>query len=216
MCIFDLFEKTYLINLEFMTKRLVEAKHELKKINCTNYEIKKGVVVNNGILKEDRVEGCLRSHLEIIMECKEKNIKNAVILEDDIFIDKTINKLENKLKSFLKNNKDWDMIYFGGLECQPKKSFSLMKKIGKTYQTHAYAFNTDTFVEKFAKILLLYDDWKKAPVDFIYAYYIHKDNKSYMINPQKIYQTQDYSYIEKRIRVNKKINRHKVKIIKLI
>lgn len=119
-----LWEKIFIINLARRTDRKESMINMLNKFNLTNYEFVEAVDGNDqdilqefNELKKNKTNivssghyGCLMSHIKTIEEAKKRNLKNIMILEDDIILDENFNKIINSTMV-----PKYDMIYLGGI-----------------------------------------------------------------------------------------------------
>jgi GR25 family glycosyltransferase involved in LPS biosynthesis len=142
----NFFERIYCLNLDRRTDRWDHACNEFKKIN-TNVERFSAI---DGLLLEYNDNnvtlpelGCMMSHLNIIKQCKNDNVSNVLIFEDDIkFKDNFISVFGETIDHI----PTWDMLYFGGRQIiNPTQIDTNIYKLHKCYTTHAYAANHTIF-----------------------------------------------------------------------
>lgn len=112
----DYFDEIYCINLNKRTDRWEECQKEFNKhnINVNRFNAFNGEDFSNEVIPNLNASqiGCLMSHRELIKKIKSKNLKNALILEDDIQFSDDLNE---KLPEIMKQlPSDWDMLYLGG------------------------------------------------------------------------------------------------------
>jgi len=138
-----LFEKIYCINLDHRTDRWERASNFFKQ-NDINVERFSAIKHSHG------ATGCAISHLTIIKNAKELNLKNVFIFEDDFQFDNyDLNYIE---KAFSELPNDWDIFYLGYNPLEKLISYSdELYKINSSWCLHAYAIN-NTFYDEFINI----------------------------------------------------------------
>ena len=119
----DYFDNIYVLNLDRSTDRYLKIKNKLeslnikyqrfsavdgKNINDNEYDFSK-FVQGRGMIENKYALGCLRSHISIIKDAKDKGYKKILILEDDILVSKDIHVYFQKLR----NIDNWKLLYFG-------------------------------------------------------------------------------------------------------
>ncbi len=183
------FDRSYIINLPERIDRRREMETELKAAGINPQS--DSVEFFPAIKPTDKlafpsigVLGCYLSHLEILRTAKKKNLKNVLIMEDDLAIPKKFTDLEEKLVNDLSQT-DWDIVFIGHLpyhslgeskysEQNPQTSMeSSSSLLGKIIYpprgTHFYAVNQKAYdkIIRFLEELL-----EKRSQSF----YIEKDN----------------------------------------
>jgi GR25 family glycosyltransferase involved in LPS biosynthesis len=145
---FNFFDRIYCINLPHRTDKWEKCKEEFAKYNFLDKVIRfNGVQIQGSFYHVNvRAAGCFLSHLEIINKCKEENVKNVLILEDDVeFYNDPIKNLSlsiNELK-----DKDWDIFYLGMNVTDEKFKDPLERvspnllRIKSALTTHAISYN---------------------------------------------------------------------------
>jgi hypothetical protein len=134
------FDKIFLINLDSRPDRLEKVMIQLRELGVEELiERFSAISPPNG----DGRLGCLLSHIEIIKISKSLNLKNVLVLEDDVFfinVD-TIIESVNQLK-----NRNWALFYIGYNSHVPlHKVDKNLLKIEKCYSAHAIAYNSIIF-----------------------------------------------------------------------
>lgn len=191
------FDKIYVINLKKRKDRLKQVTEELNKHNI-DFQIFQGVEGNPGIpLKNDHPlknkpghVGCVLSHVAILKEAKKLNLKNVLILEDDVIF------YENYLSNFklaltvLPN--DWEMLYLSGNteEIKLKHISENVYRCFGTFTTHAYAIKSELFDE-----IIQGQSKLDHPVDVFYNKLILPKRKGYIIRPYLCKQRASHSDI---------------------
>jgi hypothetical protein len=189
------FDKIYVINLDRRLDRYDSFKKEMSKYGIENVErfsaIDGSTLVNNTSLLSGEI-GVLQSHLEIIKKCKEDNLKNVLILEDDVYFLNEILKLDNYM-SLVPN--DWDFIYFGGNHVYGTPPEIINEKIIRLNYTVALqcvAINNSMFDVIEAVLPKM-----KKQVDGYYAD-LHKTFNAYGFYPSMAKQIAGFSDIQNR------------------
>jgi glycosyl transferase family 25 len=143
----DYFDKIYCINLDRRTDRWERCQEIFSKINLNveRFSAIDGSVdnYNLGYPYDSELAGAI-SHTKVIEKAVELNIKNVLILEDDVdFID----NLENFFSDLIKLvPKDWDGILFGGNHVGGYSHINdSVVKVNRSYALHAYALNSYSF-----------------------------------------------------------------------
>ena len=174
----NIVDKVFCVSLINRKDRRQKIKKHLKK---RKIQFKFYNAVKN---TQNPAKGCLQSHLNIIRQAKQKNLKAIMILEDDCFFIK---------KPVLPEPpKDWDMLYLGGnLEevIEKKENWNQMR----CWTTHSYIIKQNMY----DIIIKGLSDYNKE-IDRYYCEEIHKTYKCYMAEPQITKQMAGYSNIEKK------------------
>ncbi|MFZ9376537.1 MAG: glycosyltransferase family 25 protein [Candidatus Fonsibacter ubiquis] len=192
------FDKIVCINLDRRFDRWEKSQKQFKNFNL-NVErfsaIDGKVQVQKPGLKPGEL-GALLSHLKVIKNAKKDNLKNVLILEDDVEFHQNINELFFQYESQIPN---WDFLYFGGNHSMnnhymdpsksPIKIFDNVYKIREAYSLHCYGVNHTLY----DKILNFYDKIER-PIDVLYSE-IQPKVQSYILIPPLAWQRPDYSDI---------------------
>lgn len=153
---FDYFDRIYCINLQERTDKWQQCLEEFTKLGIENRVIKFDAIKFIGELPPQlrwiniRACGCTASHREIIKICNNENVKNVLVLEDDVEFHnepiKNLNLSINELK-----DKEWDIFYLGMNVTDEKFKEPLERvgpnllKIKSALTTHAIAYNSSAF-----------------------------------------------------------------------
>jgi len=207
----DFFDKVFVLNLERRPDRLDDFRKKAEKIGL-EYEVFKSVDSKNidrfGLVEGRPVKlestefysevndyflsqlGCLLSHLSVLKHCRDNNIKNVLILEDDVaFSDQFESRYEKFNLSF---NKEWDMIYFSGSLVNKSDDCDSYSKLISCYTTHSYAVNSNVYdylIEKIEHYML------SCPIDVVYSG-LHSSINSWISIPFLTYQSDGFSDIQ--------------------
>lgn len=134
------FDKIVYINLDESTERKeeIEKQFNLINLNVERYSAVNGKKLENPLTltRKGRVfmnlgeVGCLMSHLNIIKQAKQEQLKNILIMEDDLLFRKDTNEIFDRL--WQKVPDDWDVIYFTGNHRWEYGPLKPTQKDGKT------------------------------------------------------------------------------------
>jgi glycosyl transferase family 25 len=186
------FEKIYCINLSERTDRWNHVTNEFNKIGCTveRFDAIKGNTNTN--LTPGEV-GCYLSHVNILKNIINNDIKNALIFEDDVVFCQDFN---NKFKTF------YDQLPTDNTLVYPGSNYSIFNPNAKLEKitdniylgnnilaTHSYFINNEG-----AKILLdlLKTNYLTEPVDNAFRHYQSK-YPTYVFKPNLVYQLPGHS-----------------------
>jgi GR25 family glycosyltransferase involved in LPS biosynthesis len=194
------FDEIIIINLKRRLDRWYECENILKSngIVATRFEATDGKSIDNiSHLPKGKINdiGCTTSHLRVIEYCKSKNLKNALILEDDFeFIEDFFEKYPVFYEQL---PDDWDWLYFSGSHLEnPSKLSENVYKVSRTLTLHAYAIKENMY-----DILI---DTIKTSLDESYDSSdlslsgIQKNYNCYIFLPHLIYQRNGYSDIQEK------------------
>jgi GR25 family glycosyltransferase involved in LPS biosynthesis len=106
--IYNYFDDIVCINLDFRKDRKEEAQNNFTKLNIPA----KFLTVKKH--EKGGRYGCFDSHIKVLKYAQQNNYKNILVFEDDFMPTKGYDeKIIKKAVEFMKNNKDWDIFYFG-------------------------------------------------------------------------------------------------------
>lgn len=192
----EYFEKIYCINLEKRSDRwkLSQEQFLTHNIQVERYNAVDGTNHERiGRMSHGEI-GCLLSHLNILKECKEKNISNVLIFEDDVEFDQNFNEL---FFEYVKEVPEWDILYFGAthalcypyMDRPPIKVTDHVYKVYNAHATHAYAVNSSCY-----NLLIDFISKMESPLDVIYTK-LQAQLRTYIFRPHLVWQRSDYSDI---------------------
>ena len=188
------FDKVYVINLDRRPNRLEIFNTQISKYFINNIDrfsaIDGSTVMPNKIPLLSGEIGVLLSHLEIIKECKKNNVKNVLIMEDDVYFTDEAKKLDEYLSLI---PSDWDFIYFGGNHVYGQPPQLINEKVIKlnfTVALQCVAINSSMF--DFIETIL--PNMRKQ-VDAYYAE-LHNRFNAYGFYPSMAKQLAGYSDIQ--------------------
>lgn len=191
------FDKIYCINLDSRQDRWENTQKELEKWGITGVERYKAINGNDltidlkGLLPGE--VGILMTHLELARKCKEDNLKNVLILEDDVYFSNEILKIDEYMSKVPEN---WDMIYFGGNHHygeQPEIINDKVLKLNYTVALHCIAIK-DTMFEVIEAVLKRF----KKQVDS-HIGELQQNFNAYGFNPNIAFQSEGFSNIQNKI-----------------
>jgi GR25 family glycosyltransferase involved in LPS biosynthesis len=189
------FQEIHCINLKRRVDRWKECLEEFEKydLKVNRYDAFDGNALSKIQGLNSGQVGTLYSHLGIVKYAKKSEIKNILILEDDIQFDKEINQKFLEIQSEIPE--DWDMILFGGNHAEnnpwsPGKLFKITEHVYKVTHSlalHCYAIN-HTIYDKVIDIL----SEKSYPADVLIAN-IQQNINCYIIRPHLAWQRPSFS-----------------------
>lgn len=192
----DYFDRIFCINLDSRPDRWNQAQQEFTKHSIDVERISgiDGSKMNLDFpseIKEGAV-GCALSQFFAIKYAKQLNLRDFLLLEDDIEFHENINELFSEYISEVPF--DWDMLYLGGQHFHGMNLQKVSEHVYKceyTLAAHSVAFKHtvfDRFIDKLIDIT--------KPCDIHYAE-SHKEINAYVIIPHLTWQRESYSDIEK-------------------
>ena len=180
------YDKIYIINLEHRTDRKDSVIKQLEKEGMMNYEFVNAVNgTDSAILKKFKKIrkngskigthghlGCLLSHKKVLLKAKEDNVKQFMILEDDVILkDGFINRLNSI------SLPDWECIYLSAPLEEKKLFFNGWAKHSKFCTTHAMIIKA-SIIDYLLDLLKDCDDY----IDRIYSHTLQKHKKTYLLD----------------------------------
>jgi GR25 family glycosyltransferase involved in LPS biosynthesis len=136
----------------------------------------------------DPIIGCTQSHYNCITWAKQQNLKNVMIIEDDV---KIVKELNSNTPSF---PMPFDMLYLGGICLNIYGAWNQPWTKGRMVCLHAYIVN-DQFYDTLLNTIVF--DQPTCPVDVCVAN-LHEHHECYIITEPLCIQDEGYSDIEKR------------------
>lgn len=148
MKIFEYFNLTQIINLPSRKDRRRETELEFKRygfpinVEKVNFFSAVSTQTSDGF-PNSGVKGCFLSHMTIIRNAIKTNLKNVLIMEDDICFSKNILEYSSIAIQELENI-NWDVAYFGHNEPNSAVEISWKKVQHPMLLAHFYAINGKT------------------------------------------------------------------------
>jgi len=187
----------YYINLSHRLDRNKNAIEQLDKLGVP-FERFDAIRTTNGRL------GCSLSHLAVLEIAKRDKLPSVLICEDDICI-KNVNFFKKQLDGFLKSEKEWDVLLFGGNIVPP---FTLVSpyaiRVSHCQTTTGYLIKEhyyDTLIQNIRngiKHLLQFPEKHNHYAIDKFWIQLQKKDKWFAIYPLMVTQQKGYSDIEKR------------------
>ena len=198
--------KIFVINLDERVDRWEAIQQELETLGIVKYErfsaIKptEEIKSNPNFLKGKKEAyrigcyGCLLSHLRIIEKAKKENLKNILILEDDVGFRQPLVFLQDVLTQLQDAVKEFDMFYLSGshlIRCNPYTHNIVQVK--KTLTTSSYVMNEGIY-----DFVINHLKTYNYEIDKFYAEHVQSRNKSFCSKPHITYQKNGFSDIQQR------------------
>jgi hypothetical protein len=200
MKITDFFDKTYCINLDRRFDRWEECLIEFKKYDIENVVRWSAIDGNNinklGSCEKSSQTALILTNIDIIEDSIKNNLKNVLIMEDDI---KFSDEVYNISEYFKYLPEDWDMVYFGGnhnshMGVNPPLIINeKVCKLHNTFTTHCVGINGKSFNTIINKLKEF-----NNPLDVIYTD-LQRSLNVYCFYPLIATQRISYSDIEGRV-----------------
>lgn len=147
--------------------------------------------------------GCLKSHINMIKDAKEKGYKRILILEDDVKLHTNFNDELKKVQQVMDEHKDWNIIYLGAQQ----HSWNNVKiDKNKTYYNAQQTMSTCSYIinSNFYNTILDVCNNLRKPIDVYLAdLQENKKNKIFVMYPNIMVADLETSSIQKN-RNNKK------------
>jgi glycosyl transferase, family 25 len=123
----DFFDRAYVINLRSREDRRQEMARELENAGMPfalgKVELFPAVEPESaGSFRSIGCRGCFLSHLNVLKKAKEENLRNILVMEDDLKLRDDFKQYEEAILGELLNN-DWDIVSFGyGIDASLKNA----------------------------------------------------------------------------------------------
>jgi GR25 family glycosyltransferase involved in LPS biosynthesis len=132
---------------------------------------------------------CKLSHITAISQAKALGAERVLIFEDDAEL--SSNFLDQLDRAYNDLPSDWEMFYLGVNDINKTKQIynNHLCKIFTGYTTHAYSVNIRAYDLILNKLLY------RAPIDVLYAEFIHPRGHSYCMHKNICSQIDDFSDI---------------------
>ena len=191
---FDFFDEIFCINLDSRPDRWASFLKEAKRLGIAHRVKKFSAIVPPS---KDGALGCKLSTLSIIKKAKNKNLKNFLILEDDVVFKK--NALKNLSVSLSQLPADWDMFYLGlNLTKESFKHSQNIVNVQGGRSTHAVAYSNSVYQHILDENSLDPNQKLDIPIDVYFESRIHAEKNIYCSFPMIALQREAYSDIEKK------------------
>lgn len=191
----DYFDKILCVNLDIRKDRWDDCIELFQKHNIDVERIPGVYGKKLGILEKHTGSwylgsvGATISHLFALKYAKQLNLRNVLILEDDICFLENINEKFNEITAEIPTN--WDMLYLGGTHYSaPQKVSKHIYKIDHVLGATAIAINGH-----FLNTAIAYASRIDQAIDLSYKMLQEKYNV-YITNPHLVWQYAGYSTID--------------------
>ncbi|HEV7375857.1 MAG TPA: glycosyltransferase family 25 protein [Pyrinomonadaceae bacterium] len=135
--------------------------------------------------------GCLRSHVQVVCEARERGASSVLIFEDDVVFDP---HLQKKFSSYIEQlPPGWDMLFFGALhKGDPVNVSENIVRLTRSNSTYAYALR-DTVFDAFIEL-----NRKAEDVLDNNSFILQQQFNCYCFMPHLAWVETDYSDAQKR------------------
>jgi glycosyl transferase, family 25 len=159
MNVIDFFDQVRIINMETRSDRKEEIVDEFNKygfgINNDKTQFFKAITpASPDGFPNIGTRGCYMSHLNVLEEAQKANVRNILILEDDVQFTKHINTLGKTAVETL-NLLDWDLVYIGHALKSHRDTPSWKTVDQPMMLAHCYAINGKTISKLIAFLRLV-------------------------------------------------------------
>jgi hypothetical protein len=200
MKITDFFDKTFCINLDRRFDRWEECLIEFKKYGIEDVVRWSAIDGNNinklGSCEKSSQTALILTNIDIIEDSIKNNLKNVLIMEDDIKFSDEVYNISEYYKYL---PEDWDMVYFGGnhnshMGVNPPLIINeKVCKLHNTFTTHCVGINGKSFNTIINKLKEF-----NNPLDVIYTE-LQRSLNVYCFYPLIATQRISYSDIENKV-----------------
>lgn len=191
----DYFDKIYCINLSRRVDRWEECLNEFKKYNLKvdRFDAIDGSNLHSTSNLNSGQLGTIQSHLNVLLKAKNDNLKNVLVLEDDIEFDRDFVSSFDEWHSEIPD--DWDIIMFGGnhIGNNPWSPGKLIKVTEHVYRVtyslalHCYAVKNTVYDKLITSLSEM-----NTPADNAVAK-VQSEINCYIIRPHLAWQRPSYS-----------------------
>lgn len=159
--LFTFFDKSYVINLPERLDRRQEMQEELTRFAASDLsnQIKffPAIKPNDpGEFPSIGAKGCFLSHLAVLKEAKSQNVKNLLIMEDDLsFLNLLVEEQDTVTNELQRLN--WDLAYLGHcINLDSNRKITFLEYSEDIVQSHFIAINgriIDQLIDFFEELL---------------------------------------------------------------
>ncbi len=152
-------DAVYCITLDTATHRHPKVQAELERVGLWP----KTTMLFNQRDPQGGLRGCHESHRKAWALAKERRLRNVLILEDDVFFAKDMNKYLPYAAAFVNGAKDWDCLFLGWTPIRSKSTkWKHIAEIRCGTAMHAYIVNRGALEKGLPPF-----DQHKLPVDIL-------------------------------------------------
>lgn len=153
----DCIDAVICITLDTATKRHVQVQRELERVGLWP----KTTMLVNKRDPQGGLRGCFESHRKAWQLAQDRQVKNVLIVEDDVFFSNDWQKYMPSVQNFVTHAADWDCLFLGWTPFRARKTnWKNITKIVCGTAMHAYIVSQQAL----QKTLPSYDD-VKMPLD---------------------------------------------------
>ncbi len=191
------FDRIVVVNLDRRPDRWAEITVELQKWGITGAE-RVAAIDGNNLPPHPHISpgalGLVMTTISIVREAKEKNLKNVLILEDDVYFRESLNDIDEYMNNV---PEDWGLLYLGAHHIQkPRRISDKIGRVVQAFTTHSFAVNACIFD------MILSDlsgDLNKLPFQIdLYFSELQKKVSAYCFIPSMTGQRSSFSDVENR------------------
>lgn len=182
----NIFDKILYINLPHRIDRKERILSELSKCQADKEKI---IRIDAYHVPLNGHKGCCLSHMKALSYATENNLKNVLILEDDVVFEHSLLEINQYISHFFKIVKTWDVFFLSTrVLAKNKTKFPEIFRVTCAQTSHAYAVNSHYF----ERLYQCYESsYKKMENDMFYL-----QSKEYCLDQEwKSLQKKDKWYI---------------------
>lgn len=150
-----------------------------------------------GLPENKSAIGCLRSHLSVLKDAREKKYKRVLIFEDDVYISKYLKK---NINNITKLRDKWKLLYLGASQYDWNRLTQVEEfyEAKNTYGTFAYAVDCSAYDD----IINIFELGTKSADNFLIELQEKWKGECYVFNPNVVIADVGDSDIRKKLDVN--------------
>jgi GR25 family glycosyltransferase involved in LPS biosynthesis len=195
------FERVYVLNIDSATGRMERTRAELTGIDFRRFSavtpgdpdfpVPDRLYVKKGML------ACTLSHIAILEEARRDGLRNALIFEDDVVLDRDFVSYDHALIADFMASHDWALFYLGCMHVKPPvRAARGIVRVTRALGAHAYAVNgrfLDSILASLRPMRF------KVPIDVHFAFFVNSALPCYCTLPRLYVQAgAQYSQVEGR------------------
>lgn len=201
MFIFDIFERSFYINLVRRVDRKCDTEKELDRVGIVAERFEAIEPDDRGGFKNRGKRGCTISHTAVIRMAKTLDLESVLVMEDDVMFADNIHSRMEVLAPML-NVREWDMFYFQAT--RPKRITDRfgdtgLVKIDGTLNAHCYGVHRRAY----DVLLAALDSNERRVIDLFLMRSVHPRLNVYAAHPALARQRKSPSDVTRRGRDHK-------------